>query len=104
MPAALLWPETVCWVAIGTGEVVTSEPLRAGDLAVFEPSEAAIEFQARGDSEFVLGSAVPHRYELAFGHLLRAHEPGCASRCRVPHCADPGAPDRPRTSASRPGM
>jgi len=59
--------QTVCWVAIGLGDVVTSEPLRAGDLAVFESSEAAIEFQARGDSEFVLGSAAPHRYELALG-------------------------------------
>src|SRR2546428_5462680 len=104
MPAALLWPAPVRWVAIRSAAVVPSEPMPAVNLAVFEPSEAAIEFQARGDSEFVLGSAVPHRYELAFGHLLRAHEPGCASRCRVPHCADPGAPDRPRTSASRPGM
>ncbi len=59
--------QTVCWVAIGAGDVVTSEPLRAGDLAVFEASEAAIEFQARSDTEFVLGSAVPHPYELALG-------------------------------------
>ncbi len=59
--------QTVCWVAVGAGDVVTSEPLRAGDLAVFEASEAAIEFQARGDTEFVLGSAVPHPYELALG-------------------------------------
>jgi len=34
---------------------------------VFEASEAAIEFQARGDTEFVLGSAVPHPYELNLG-------------------------------------
>jgi len=40
--------------------------LRAGDLAVFEASEAAIEFHARGDTEFVLGSAVPP-YELNLG-------------------------------------
>jgi redox-sensitive bicupin YhaK (pirin superfamily) len=59
--------QTVGWVAIGAGEMVTSEPLRAGDLAVFEPSEASIEFQARTDTEFVLGSAVPHPYELALG-------------------------------------
>jgi redox-sensitive bicupin YhaK (pirin superfamily) len=59
--------QTVGWVAIGAGEVVTSEPLRAGDLAVFEASEASIDFQARVDTEFVLGSAVPHPYELALG-------------------------------------
>ena len=59
--------QTVCWVAVGAGDLVASELLRAGDLAVFEASEAAIEFHARGDTEFVLGSAVPHPYELNLG-------------------------------------
>lgn len=40
------------------------QPLRFGDLAVFDPSEAAIEFEARTDAEFILGSAVPHPHEL----------------------------------------
>jgi hypothetical protein len=47
--------------------VVASEPLRAGDLAIYELSEGAIDFEARSDVEFVLGSAVPHPYPLALG-------------------------------------
>jgi hypothetical protein len=33
----------------------------------FRPSNAAIEFEARSDAEFVLGSAVPHDYDLVLG-------------------------------------
>ena len=33
----------------------------------FNPSNAAIEFEAVGDAEFVLGSAVAHRYDLVLG-------------------------------------
>jgi len=58
---------TVAWAAIGGGHVVASEPLRAGDLAIYELSEGAIDFEARSDVEFVLGSAVPHPYPLALG-------------------------------------
>jgi hypothetical protein len=36
-------------------------------LAVFEPSSEAVEFEARSDAEFVLGSAVPHKYDLVLG-------------------------------------
>ena len=59
---------TVGWLAVGAGDVLASEPLRAGDLAVFESSEAAIEVESRTDSEFVLGSAAPHPHELALGN------------------------------------
>ena len=33
----------------------------------FRPSNAAIEFEAQSDVEFVLGSAVPHDYDLVLG-------------------------------------
>ena len=59
---------TVAWLAVGAGDLAASEPLRAGDLAVFESSEAAIEVEARSDSELVLGSAVPHPHALALGN------------------------------------
>jgi len=36
-------------------------------LAAFEPSSAAVEFDARTDAEFVIGSAVPHKYDLVLG-------------------------------------
>jgi redox-sensitive bicupin YhaK (pirin superfamily) len=58
---------TVGWIAVGAGDIVASEPLHVGDLAAFESSEAPIEVEARSATEFVLGSAVPHPYELALG-------------------------------------
>jgi redox-sensitive bicupin YhaK (pirin superfamily) len=38
-----------------------------GELAAFRPSSAAIEFEAQSDAEFVLGSAIPHDYDLVLG-------------------------------------
>jgi len=59
---------TVCWVALSTGRLATPEPVQAGELAIFAPSNEAIAFQAEEESEFVLGSAARHPYELALGH------------------------------------
>jgi hypothetical protein len=42
--------------------------VQAGELAVFEPSHEAISFHAETDTEFVLGSAARHPYELALGN------------------------------------
>jgi redox-sensitive bicupin YhaK (pirin superfamily) len=58
---------TVCWVALSTGSLSVPEPVEAGELAVFESSNQAIDFYAEADTEFVLGSAASHRYELALG-------------------------------------
>ena len=58
---------TVLWTAIGMGSVLVPEEIREGELVAFDPSNAAIEFEAVTDAEFVLGSAVPHRYELVLG-------------------------------------
>jgi hypothetical protein len=33
----------------------------------FEPSSQAVEFEALTDTEFVLGSAAPHRHDLVLG-------------------------------------
>jgi hypothetical protein len=49
------------------GSVLVPDEIREGELVAFDPSNAAIEFEARTDAEFVLGSAVPHRYELVLG-------------------------------------
>jgi redox-sensitive bicupin YhaK (pirin superfamily) len=57
----------VLWTAIASGTVSVPDELRHGDLAAFEPSSKAVEFEARTDAEFVLGSAVPHNYDLVLG-------------------------------------
>ena len=59
---------TVGWVALSTGRLTVPESVQAGELAVFEPSNEAIDFHAEADTEFVLGSAVAHPYELALGY------------------------------------
>jgi redox-sensitive bicupin YhaK (pirin superfamily) len=57
----------VLWTTIASGTVSVPDELRDGDLAAFEPSSKAVEFEALTDAEFVLGSAVPHNYELVLG-------------------------------------
>ena len=39
-----------------------------GELVIFALGEAAIEFQAEADTEFMLGSAVPHPHDLVLGY------------------------------------
>jgi redox-sensitive bicupin YhaK (pirin superfamily) len=58
---------TVAWIAVHRGKVATPESVEAGELAVFDESNAAIEFTAREDAGFVLGSAVKHPHELVLG-------------------------------------
>jgi redox-sensitive bicupin YhaK (pirin superfamily) len=59
---------TILWVAIASGSVSASDTLRVGDLAVFAPSNEAVEFEALSDTEFVLGSAAPHEHDLVTGY------------------------------------
>ena len=58
---------TVLWTAVGRGSVLVPDELQQGELVAFRPSNAAIEFEAQSDAEFVLGSAVPHDYDLVLG-------------------------------------
>jgi redox-sensitive bicupin YhaK (pirin superfamily) len=58
---------TVLWTALGMGSVLVPDELEHGELVAFRPSSAAIEFEAQSDAEFVLGSAVPHDYDLVLG-------------------------------------
>jgi redox-sensitive bicupin YhaK (pirin superfamily) len=58
---------TVCWVALSTGRLLVPERVDAGELAIFEPSNGAIDVYAEADAEFVLGSAVPHPHDLVLG-------------------------------------
>ena len=59
---------TVLWVAIASGVLSVPDELRQGDLAAFEPSSKAVEFEALTDTEFVLGSAAPHKFDLVPGY------------------------------------
>jgi redox-sensitive bicupin YhaK (pirin superfamily) len=58
---------TVGWVSPSTGRIRVPESVEAGELAIFEPSNDAIDVYAKTDAEFVLGSAVPHPYDLVLG-------------------------------------
>jgi redox-sensitive bicupin YhaK (pirin superfamily) len=59
---------TVLWVAVASGVLSATDELRHGDLAAFEPSNKAVEFEAPTVTEFVLGSAAPHKHDLILGH------------------------------------
>jgi redox-sensitive bicupin YhaK (pirin superfamily) len=59
---------TVLWTAIASGAVSVPDELGLGDFAAFEASDEAVEFVAVTDTEFVLGSAAPHRHDLVLGH------------------------------------
>jgi len=59
---------TVLWAAIASGVLSAPDEPRHGDLAAFEPSSESVEFEALTDTEFVLGSAVPHGHDLVPGY------------------------------------
>lgn len=59
---------TVAWVAVHQGALHTPEAVTAGELAVFDRSDATITFEAQGDTGFVLGSAIPHPHDLVLGY------------------------------------
>ena len=58
---------TILWIAVGKGKVRTPERVRHGALAIFAPGNETVEFVSEADTEFVLGSAVPHPHDLVTG-------------------------------------
>ena len=58
---------TVAWIAVHQGKLATPEIVDKGELAVFEESNAALEFEALDDTGFILGSAVKHPHDLVLG-------------------------------------
>lgn len=59
---------TVAWAALCEGALNAPHALKAGELAVFEESNGAIDFHAALDTEFVLGSAIKHPHDLVTGY------------------------------------
>jgi redox-sensitive bicupin YhaK (pirin superfamily) len=58
----------VLWIAVGKGVVTAPDRIAQGELAIFAPGEGAVEFVAEVDTEFMLGSAVPHLHDLVLGY------------------------------------
>ena len=59
---------TVAWIAVHQGFVTTPARVTKGEIAVFEESNGAIEFEAHGDAAFILGSAIKHPHDLVLGY------------------------------------
>jgi redox-sensitive bicupin YhaK (pirin superfamily) len=58
---------TVAWIAVHQGKLATPEIVDKGELAVFEESNTALEFEAVEGTGFILGSAVKHPHDLVLG-------------------------------------
>jgi redox-sensitive bicupin YhaK (pirin superfamily) len=60
---------TVLWAGMGKGVVeASSDLLQHGEIVVFEPGEGPVEFRARTDTEFMVGSAARHPHDLVLGY------------------------------------
>ncbi|MDV2453250.1 pirin family protein [Xanthomonas hortorum] len=59
---------SVAWLALIDGGLDVGQNIDAGELVVFEESEQAIQMLAKGDTAFVLGSAVKHPHDLVLGY------------------------------------
>jgi redox-sensitive bicupin YhaK (pirin superfamily) len=58
----------VAWVCVQRGALRIADESIADELAVFDESEDVLAFTADEDSEFVLGSAIPHPHDLVLGY------------------------------------
>lgn len=61
---------SVGWLALAKGELAADGVIQPREMVSFDSSEAPITLQALGleDAVFVLGSAIPHPYELHLGY------------------------------------
>jgi redox-sensitive bicupin YhaK (pirin superfamily) len=79
---------TVAWLFPYTGRLETSEEIDTGELVVFEASSGPLDFRARGETRFVLGSAIKHPHDLVLGYYsvhtsLQALDKGEAEIFRI---------------------
>ena len=58
----------VAWLAVDKGQIIASETIESGQVAVFEESNGVIELHAEGATSFVLGSAIKHPHPLVLGY------------------------------------
>jgi redox-sensitive bicupin YhaK (pirin superfamily) len=59
---------SILWLASGKGRIRTPEPVSHGEIVVFEYGSEGVDFVSDEDSEFVIGSAVPHPHNLVLGY------------------------------------
>lgn len=60
--------QTAAWIGVSRGSLLAPERIGAGELALLEPSAAAVEVVAETAVEFVIGSAAPHPHDLVLGY------------------------------------
>ncbi|MFZ6781258.1 pirin family protein [Undibacterium sp. Ji83W] len=78
--------QSLAWAAVGAGSIEVASVIAEGEMVVFEESNEGINFRARSDCIFVLGSAVRHPHGLFLGmysvhtseEALRVGETGIA--------------------------
>ncbi len=60
----------ICWLSVAKGALKADEVAIAGDMLIFENSEEPLIINAdlEGETVFVIGSAVPHPYNLYLGN------------------------------------
>ena len=58
----------VTWLSVQCGTLHVAGESVSGELVVFDESEDVLAITAEEDSEFVLGSAVPHPHNLVLGY------------------------------------
>lgn len=56
------------WVAVNSGKLYTNGTELNNEMAVFSEGNTAIEFQAKGNVEFVIGSGAKHPHPLVTGY------------------------------------
>jgi redox-sensitive bicupin YhaK (pirin superfamily) len=71
---------SVAWIAVHQGSVTTPDEVTKGELAVFEESSSAIEFEAQDDAAFILGSAIKHPHDLVLGYYSVHTNPDALER------------------------
>ncbi|UOB58062.1 pirin family protein [Burkholderia pyrrocinia] len=60
--------QTVAWAHAGSGSVAANGMSIGSDLVVFDESDGTIVFTAGSDADILVGSAVPHPYDLVVGN------------------------------------
>ena len=58
----------VAWAHVNRGSLSTAGTRLRDELAIFSESNAPLEFEAEGDTDFIVASAVKHPHELVLGH------------------------------------
>jgi redox-sensitive bicupin YhaK (pirin superfamily) len=58
---------SVAWLAVNSGELDVDQTVYSGELVIFQESSQPIDVVAKGETSFVLGSAVKHPHDLVMG-------------------------------------